>query len=66
MKYNARKPPYIQIRLFTAKKNEAMKKVAYINNTSSKIKEMSQILKVFMFVEKCKIQKIVIFMFFVL
>ena len=26
-KYSVNKPPYIQIRLFTAKENEAMKKV---------------------------------------
>ena len=30
-KYNVNKPPYIQIRLFTAKGNEAMKQVAYVN-----------------------------------
>ena len=32
-KYNINKPPYIQIRLFTAKPNEAMKQVAYVNET---------------------------------
>ena len=30
-KYNVNKTPYIQIRLFTAKENEAMKQVAYVN-----------------------------------
>ena len=32
-KFNVNKPPYIQIRLFTAKENEAMKQVAYVNYT---------------------------------
>ena len=30
-KYNSNKPTEIQIRLFTAKENEAMKQVAYVN-----------------------------------
>ena len=30
-KYNVNKPPYIQIRLFTAKETEATKQVAYVN-----------------------------------
>ena len=30
-KYSVNKPPYIQIRLFTAKENEALKQVAYVN-----------------------------------
>ena len=30
-KYRVNKPRYIQIRLFTAKKNEVLKKVAYVN-----------------------------------
>ena len=29
-KYSVNKPPYIQIRLFTAKKNEVLKQVAYV------------------------------------
>ena len=33
-KYNINKPPYIQIRLLTAKENEARKQVAYVNFTS--------------------------------
>ena len=32
-KYNVNKSPYIQIQLFTAKENEAMTQVAYINYT---------------------------------
>ena len=32
-KYRKNKPSYIQIRLFTAKENEAMKQVAYVNYT---------------------------------
>ena len=55
-KYNAKKPPYIQIRLFTAKQNEAMKQVAYVNYTLSEYKELSQILGDFMFTENCNVQ----------
>ena len=53
-KYNLNKPPYIQIRLFTEKENEAMKQVAYVNYTLNEFKELSQILKDFMFVDNCK------------
>ena len=35
-KYRKNKPSYIQIRLFTAKENEAMKQVAYVNYTVSR------------------------------
>ena len=55
-KYNINKPPYIQIRLFTAKENEAMKQVAYVNYTLNKFNELSQILGDFMFVENCNVQ----------
>ena len=55
-KYNVNKPPYIQIRLFAAKENEAMKQVAYVNYTLNEFKELSQILGEFMFVENCKVQ----------
>ena len=51
-----RKPPYIQIRFLTAKENEAMKQVAYVNYTLNEIKELSQILKDFMSVDNCKPQ----------
>ena len=44
-KYSLNKPPYIQIRLFTAKEHEAMKQVAYVPN-----------LGVFLFVDNCKPQ----------
>ena len=50
-KYNINKPPYIQVRLFTAKENEAMKQVAYFNYTWKKFKKLSQNLGDFMFVE---------------
>ena len=50
-KYNVNKPPYIQVRLFTAKEIEAMKQVAYVNYTLNKFKELSQNLEDFMFVE---------------
>ena len=53
-KYQVNKPPYIQIRLFTAKENEAMKQVAYVKYTLNEFKELSQILKDFMFVDNCK------------
>ena len=52
-KYHVGKPPYIQIRLFTAKENEAMKQVAYVNYTLNEFSELSQILGDFMFVDKC-------------
>ena len=38
-KYNFNKPPHIQIRLFTAKENEAMTQVAYVNYTLNEFKE---------------------------
>ena len=55
-RYNINKPPYIQIRLFTAKENEAMKQVAYVIYTLNEFKELSQILGDFMFVENCNVQ----------
>ena len=55
-KYNVSKPPYIQIRLFTAKENEVLKQVAYVNYTLNEFKELSQILGDFMFVDNCKPQ----------
>ena len=39
-KYNFNKPPQIQIRLFTAKENEAMTQVAYVNYTLNEFKEL--------------------------
>ena len=54
-KYSVNKPPYIQIR-FTAKENEAMKQVAYVNYILNEFKELSQILGDFMFVDNCKPQ----------
>ena len=65
-RYNINKPPDIQIRLFTAKENEAMKQVAYVNYTLNEFKELSQIVGDFMFAENCNVQKFVLFMFFVL
>ena len=55
-KYNVNEPPYIQIRLFNAKENEAMKQVAYVNSTLNEFKEVSQILGDSMFVDNCKPQ----------
>ena len=55
-KYSVNKPPYIQIRLFTPKKNKAMKQVAYINFTLNAFKELSQILGGFLFSDNCKPQ----------
>ena len=55
-KYNVNKTPYIQIRLSTAKENEAMKQVAYVNYTLNEFKELSQILGDFMFFDNCNTQ----------
>ena len=55
-KYNVSIPSYIQIRLFTAKKNEDLKQNAYVNYTLNEFKELSQILGDIMFVDNCKPQ----------
>ena len=55
-KYNVNKPSYFQIRLFTAKENEAMKQVAYVNYTLNDFKDLSQVLGYFMFVDNCNVQ----------
>ena len=55
-KYKVNKPPYIQIRLFTAKENEDLKQVAYVNYTLNELSELSPILEHFMFVDNCKLQ----------
>ena len=55
-KYNVNKPPYIQVRLFTAKEYEDLKQVAYVNYTLNEFKELSQVLGDFMFVDNCKSQ----------
>ena len=55
-KYSVNKPPYIQIRFFTAKENEVLKQVAYVNYTLNKFKELAQVLGDFMFVENCNVQ----------
>ena len=55
-KYNVNKSPYIQIRLFTAKQNEVLKQVAYVNYTLNEFKELAQVLGDFMFVENCNDQ----------
>ena len=52
-KYN--KSPYIQIRLFTAKEIEAMKRVAYVNYSLNEFKELSQTLGDFMFIVNCNV-----------
>ena len=52
-KYNVNRPPYIQIRLFTAKETEDLNEVAYVNLTLNEFKELSQILGDFLFVDKC-------------
>ena len=48
-KHNVNKPPYIQIQLFTAEENEAMKQVAYVNYTLNEVKELSQFFGGFFF-----------------
>ena len=55
-RYSVNKPPYFQIRLFTAKENEVLKQVAYVNYTLNEFKELAQVLGDFMFVENCKVQ----------
>ena len=55
-KYNVSKPPYIQIRLFTAKENEDLKQVAYVNYTLNEFEELPQILGDFMLLDNCKPQ----------
>ena len=54
-KYSVNKPPYIQIILFTAKENEVLKQVAYVNYTLNEFKELAQVLGDFMFVENCNV-----------
>ena len=54
--YKVNEPPYIQIRFFTAKENEAMKQVAYVNYTLDELKELSQILRDNMFFDNSKTQ----------
>ena len=54
-KYSLNKPLYIQIRLFTAKENEVLKQVAYVNYTLDEFKELAQVFKDFMFVENCNV-----------
>ena len=55
-KYSMNKPPYIQIRLFTAKENEVLEQLAYVNYTLNEFKELAQVLGDFMFVENCNVQ----------
>ena len=55
-KYSRNKPPSIQIRLFTAKENEVLKQIAYVNYTLNEFKELAQVLGDFMFVENCNVQ----------
>ena len=64
-KYNVYKPPYIPIRLFTAKESETIKEDAYVNYTSNEFKELSQNLGGFMLVENCYVKKNLLLMFFV-
>ena len=55
-KYSVNKPPYIPIRLFTAKENENLKQVAYVNYNLNELKEKSQEVGDFTFVDKYKHQ----------
>ena len=55
-KYSVNTSPYIQIRLFTSKENEVLKKVAYVNYTLNEFKELAQVLGDFMFVENFSAQ----------
>ena len=49
-KYNVNKPAYIQIRLFTAKENDVLKQVAYVNYSLNEFKKLAQVLGDFLFV----------------
>ena len=40
-KYSVNKSPYIQIPLFTAKENEVLNQVAYVNYTLNEFKELA-------------------------
>ena len=55
-KYSVNKPPYKSIRFFTAKENEVLKQVAYVNYTLNEFKELAQVLGYFMFVKNCNVQ----------
>ena len=64
-KYNVRKTPYIQIRLFTAKENEDLKQVASVNYILLELKELSQVMGDFMLAEKKKyLEELCFLMFF--
>ena len=56
-KYNLNKLPYVQIRIFTGKENEAMKQTVYVNYTLNEFKELSEILRDFIFAEILLVQK---------
>ena len=53
-KYNVNKPPYI--RLFTARENEDLKQVAYVNYTLNELSELSKIVGYSMFLDNCEPQ----------
>ena len=55
-KYSVNKPPYIHIRLFAAKENEVLKQVAYVNYALNDSKELAQVLRGSMYVEKSHVQ----------
>ena len=55
-KYSVKQPPYIQIRLFTAKENEVLKQSAFVNYTLKEFKELAQVLGDFMIVTNCNVQ----------
>ena len=55
-KYSVNKPPFIQIRLFTATENEDLQYVAYVNFTLNEFKELAPVLGDLMFVENCNVQ----------
>ena len=55
-KYSVNKPPYIHIRLFAAKENEVLKQVTYVNYALNDSKELAQVLRGSMYVEKSHVQ----------
>ena len=54
--HSVNKPLYNEIRLFTAKENEALKQVAYDIYTLNEFRELAEVLGDFLFVENCNVQ----------
>ena len=55
-KYSVNKLPYLMIRLFTTKKYEGSKQVAYVNYNLNDFEEFTQTFRDFLIVGKGKVQ----------